>query len=318
MSGTIGSVAEEDLPSRSSRPIYRNKRKSNNVKHKSLKKLEEDLLNGLFSDRLHERYHNHSIELHDSDDECTTDSADGEELDFPCKLDFYNFKRGKISRKGKRKHVTLVFKEKSNASFLKGIIENKDVNPDGKMSIHVKLCNFKNHKVRTRIYLIKREVKKAAKRMSESELKAKNIELRLHFNDIAPLPVSPGRPGNGIIHQHHHVLRRDNGDKFKSETLLSQLINIQDREITPEDFDLLLQLDTFVEVKTVPKSVIDNLRTEHIDKKSDSPCMICMEDYELGQLIMYLECNHFFHSRCIRTWLTVNSTKCPLDGLEVC
>ena len=52
--------------------------------------------------------------------------------------------------------------------------------------------------------------------------------------------------------------------------------------------------------------------TEEILNKSNSKsCVICMEDYEIGEKICYLPCFHYFHSECIRAW-TKKSKNCPV------
>ena len=118
-----------------------------------------------------------------------------------------------------------------------------------------------------------------------------------------------------------YILQPGNASKpaASADDFLNKLMELQDREITPEDFDLLLQLDSTVAPKTVNKSVVDSLRTDkyQIENNDIEQCTICMEDYEDGCVCKYLPCGHVFHSNCIRTWLTTTSTKCPIDNLEV-
>lgn len=40
-------------------------------------------------------------------------------------------------------------------------------------------------------------------------------------------------------------------------------------------------------------------------------CVICLEDFESGCSIRILHCAHFFHSHCLRQWLS-KSRQCPL------
>eukprot|EP00581_Thalassiosira_minuscula_P017037 CAMPEP_0183717554 /NCGR_PEP_ID=MMETSP0737-20130205/11144_1 /TAXON_ID=385413 /ORGANISM="Thalassiosira miniscula, Strain CCMP1093" /LENGTH=766 /DNA_ID=CAMNT_0025947025 /DNA_START=247 /DNA_END=2547 /DNA_ORIENTATION=- len=58
---------------------------------------------------------------------------------------------------------------------------------------------------------------------------------------------------------------------------------------------------------------------EHLlpGKKSDphfdhNTCSICLDEYELGEQIRVLPCQHTFHSNCIFPWLTERSPTCPL------
>lgn len=116
------------------------------------------------------------------------------------------------------------------------------------------------------------------------------------------------------ILQINSASKNDDGDDF-----MNRLIELQEREITPEDFELLLQLDASIVPKTVNKTFVDCLRTEKYKIENDfiEMCSICMEDYNDGCQCKYLPCGHAFHSDCIRTWLTTTSTKCPVDNIEV-
>ena len=39
-------------------------------------------------------------------------------------------------------------------------------------------------------------------------------------------------------------------------------------------------------------------------------CMICLENFSIGEKIIYLPCFHFFHSSCIYNWIRIKN-KCP-------
>jgi hypothetical protein len=183
----------------------------------------------------------------------------------------------------------------------------------------------------SKVHLLKKDLKKAVKKILDVEFKKNNVEERLKAKNtprrgfvktqINTQPRAqfrqPTNSKNNYYDPNQFVLRNHNADKLGSEAFVSTLMSLQDREITPEDFDLLLQLDAFVEVKTLPKAVIDNLKTEKVENEMANPCMICMDEYKIGEMVKYLKCGHFFHSSCLRTWLTVNSNKCPLDGQEV-
>ena len=44
---------------------------------------------------------------------------------------------------------------------------------------------------------------------------------------------------------------------------------------------------------------------------SGGHCPICLEDIRVGDLRTTLPCVHFFHSRCVKTWLA-GSDRCPV------
>lgn len=106
----------------------------------------------------------------------------------------------------------------------------------------------------------------------------------------------------------------------KGQDYLSSLIDLQHRELTPEDYELLLLLDNSVAPKTVSSSVLEKIPSLTIEKLGLSlseVCSICMEQYESNVLVKKLACEHVFHSSCIDHWLLNSSQNCPLDGLAI-
>lgn len=55
-----------------------------------------------------------------------------------------------------------------------------------------------------------------------------------------------------------------------------------------------------------------NQMNESIDDHSQSECVICLDEYEVGEKLLLLPCQHIFHSECIVRWLTERSPTCPL------
>jgi hypothetical protein len=65
-----------------------------------------------------------------------------------------------------------------------------------------------------------------------------------------------------------------------------------------------------------PQEAIDNLPTKPVDKEmlgedGTAECSVCMETVELGELVGYLPCKHWFHKPCVTAWLTEHNT-CPI------
>ena len=120
-----------------------------------------------------------------------------------------------------------------------------------------------------------------------------------------------------------HTLHETNTPNHLDMDLASFLISLQHREMTPEDYEMLLRLDDSVKPKTVSESVLDNLKTDTVGPEGVSSegdivlCAICMEPYALGDKRKFLPCGHDFHASCVDTWLKNSSMNCPLDGLPV-
>ena len=93
-----------------------------------------------------------------------------------------------------------------------------------------------------------------------------------------------------------------------------ELLGLQERDLTPEDYEILLTLDNFVAPQTVHLDVIKTLVTSTITEYSNEVCSVCMEEYTVRQQVKTLPCCHTFHSQCIDQWLTTVSNRCPLDG----
>jgi len=96
-----------------------------------------------------------------------------------------------------------------------------------------------------------------------------------------------------------------------------QLQDLLTRDLTPEDYDLLLRLDETVAKKTISKETLSKFKTRTVEEESDLVCMICLDLFEIGQVMKTLPCDHSFHIDCIDKWLSSNSNKCPLDGLVI-
>nr|KAG5699861.1 hypothetical protein BaRGS_034635 [Batillaria attramentaria] len=82
-----------------------------------------------------------------------------------------------------------------------------------------------------------------------------------------------------------YSLNEDNVPSEIPTDVISFLINLQHREMTPEDYDMLLRLDEGIAPKTVQADVLGNLKTDIIrvvtaDGEECASCAVCMEQYE--------------------------------------
>lgn len=112
---------------------------------------------------------------------------------------------------------------------------------------------------------------------------------------------------------------------IEEESMYERLICIlEGDDIAPEDYDLLLQLDSTNHRKTLEESELSKYpiivigEEEEIHEKLASSlsncCEICLEswtDLQIGAEVRQLPCGHIFCRSCIDDWLKERSHKCP-------
>lgn len=115
-----------------------------------------------------------------------------------------------------------------------------------------------------------------------------------------------------------YVLEYDNLDLSLDEELHTILLLLQNRDILPEDYDVLLQLDDRVSKKTIDETTLNKFKKEAVREADITQrCTICQENYIEEQFQKILPCGHRFHDTCIDEWLSTASLNCPIDGLPV-
>ncbi|KAF0292329.1 E3 ubiquitin-protein ligase RNF13 [Amphibalanus amphitrite] len=64
----------------------------------------------------------------------------------------------------------------------------------------------------------------------------------------------------------------------------------------------------------LPKRVLDALPVVKFDKAVHTydTCAICLDDYEDGEQLRILPCNHAYHTKCVDPWLTRSRRVCPV------
>jgi len=100
---------------------------------------------------------------------------------------------------------------------------------------------------------------------------------------------------------------------------LQQILDMCNRDLTPEDYELLLRLDEAVEKKTVKQETLTTLMEKLIDNEAQlsEVCTVCMFNYEMGDNVKCLPCNHFFHVDCIIPYLSSYGQACPVCKSKV-
>jgi len=100
---------------------------------------------------------------------------------------------------------------------------------------------------------------------------------------------------------------------------LQQMLDMLNRDLTPEDYELLLRLDEAVEKKTVKQETLTTLAERKIEDEGllSEICTVCMFNYEMGDNVKELPCKHFFHVDCIVPYLSSYGQACPVCKAKV-
>lgn len=102
------------------------------------------------------------------------------------------------------------------------------------------------------------------------------------------------------------------------DRLIQESMNIIDERI----MNVLLQesfIDDPIALNPVSDTVLEQLPIIELDDyklKKYRQCTICLEDFVLGEKVINLTCNHFYHEPCIKQWFK-NQNMCPICKKEV-
>lgn len=72
-----------------------------------------------------------------------------------------------------------------------------------------------------------------------------------------------------------------------------------------------------------PVSVVSRLDikifqlTDEKEEEEDS-CAICLEEYQSGNELRLLPCNHQFHALCVDAWLTTQKKLVSFKSVQIC
>lgn len=103
-----------------------------------------------------------------------------------------------------------------------------------------------------------------------------------------PLGVYDGRQVNFFLPQPHH---RHGSDEIDDKEVESHSLSSMDYVSSP--------------LVRSPAVLADNT------------CIICLDEYVVGDTLRCLPCDHSFHSKCIAKWLTERSSTCPLCKIDL-
>lgn len=149
-----------------------------------------------------------------------------------------------------------------------------------------------------------------------------------------PRAAAQGSPtSSGLVPAGHAGVVQDSGSPTGSATcleewearlpcglLVSEVSDILFRELTPEDYDLLVQLDESVIRPSNGRSsvgAVDALRMARPGEFLGENCMVCLLDFAPSDCVAALPCKHLYHRDCVAKWLLERRGACPLCGVEV-
>uniref|UniRef100_A0A6T9E0I7 RING-type domain-containing protein n=1 Tax=Noctiluca scintillans TaxID=2966 RepID=A0A6T9E0I7_NOCSC len=95
-----------------------------------------------------------------------------------------------------------------------------------------------------------------------------------------------------------------------SDGVPSQFADLLFRDIQPEDYDLLLQLDDKIPRRTATKASVEGLGA--VSPNLGERCTVCLTEYEMSDSVALLPCGHTFHRMCISRWLLERRSACPI------
>lgn len=101
----------------------------------------------------------------------------------------------------------------------------------------------------------------------------------------------------------------------------AQMRELMSRDITPEDYEMLLLLDENVKPKfkrLTPEAASSLPHAVPSGNWVGDSCAICLQDLDAAEDLRSLPgCGHTFHAACIGQWLTTSRASCPIDSLDV-
>ena len=143
--------------------------------------------------------------------------------------------------------------------------------------------------------------------INNNDIKYKNIKEKKMINEINNTNNKKKPYIFGMKQEEREYMNNNN---------LNLFINIDDM-----NYEQLLNLEEKMGKVSlgVNKEIIEKLGIKKYNDeeyKNCETCMICLDDFNIGEEIRQLDCLHIFHLKCIDHWLEDNK-KCPVDFHEI-
>jgi len=108
------------------------------------------------------------------------------------------------------------------------------------------------------------------------------------------------------------------GSLALNESQATSFVMLQYRDLRPEDFELLCNLDESVPRRgTVSPSRIASFPVRKACDCHVTECRVCLEALGPNEDVLVLPCGHGFHPHCITKWACEFRGDCPLCGKSV-
>ncbi|CAE6934616.1 unnamed protein product [Symbiodinium natans] len=152
-----------------------------------------------------------------------------------------------------------------------------------------------------------------------------------HARDVHRPPREQRRPSRSRSRgRHWHSHGRHSHGRYRSRRNFTdaqlpcglthrEVYSLLSREITPEDYEMLLRLDEFVPKGKVATEEETNeaLQTIPVHEVLGKECPICLAPFKEAESVAAVPCSHTFHKDCISTWLSNYRRTCPLCCTEL-
>jgi hypothetical protein len=142
--------------------------------------------------------------------------------------------------------------------------------------------------------------------------------------DLARTARAATRPPH-LVFRHAHtsqtpaVASRELLDELGiSQDEFHALTRLQERDISPNDYDLLLRLHVKPNTKKLEAAKVSSVSETFVapgDWSCEEICAVCLCALAPGEELSRLTCEgrHVFHSHCIKEWLVNANSCCPID-----
>ncbi|KAH9252737.1 hypothetical protein BASA81_009341 [Batrachochytrium salamandrivorans] len=170
---------------------------------------------------------------------------------------------------------------------------------------------------------------------------AHDMNPSLKSGETEPRKIDPGddvqmcgacfKAGAHSQHSFNHRIKRT-GKLIRSKRVVDPMLppnlvaQLEQRDITESDYEMLLTLDTPQQQGSIPLHIINKFPVIKLkgpkDKElvrlgegTDGTCGVCQIKVGYGELVRQIPCGHGFHQPCIDRWLLYQRTVCPKCGL---